>query len=159
MEITARPLRRPSMSRETEPNPARLRLWQQNLNKSDKAHFDLINSLVHNDWDLLLLQELYIDTFGNMKANSKWHTIYPSLHLTYNATNRSVILVNAALDPNSWAQLPCEGSNDVTVLQFSLPQGRLTIFNIYNNCTHSDRTDTLSKLHQYLDQHSADLLA
>src|SRR6266481_4526292 len=156
MEITAHPLRRPSMSRETEPNPARLRLWQQNLNKSDKAHFDLINSPVHNDWDLLLLQEPYIDMFGNTKVNSKWHTIYPSSHLTDNATNRSVILVNVALDSNSWAQLHFEGSNNVMVLQFSLPQGRLTIFNIYNDCTHSD---TLSKLHQYLDQHSADLLA
>src|SRR6266481_4386627 len=156
MEITAHPLRRPSMSRETEPNPARLRLWQQNLNQSDKAHFDLINSLVHNDWDLLLLQEPYIDMFGNTKVNSKWHTIYPSSHLTDNATNRSVILVNVALDSNSWAQLPFEGSNNVTVLQFSLPPGCLTIFNIYNDCTHSD---TLSKLHQYLDQHSADLLA
>src|SRR6266481_82168 len=156
MEIMACPLQHPSMLHETKPNPMRLRLWQQNLNKSDKAHFNLINSLVHNDWDLLLLQEPYIDTFGNMKANSKWHTIYPSLHLTDNATNRSVILVNVALDTNSWTQLPFEGSNDVMVLQFSLPQGHLTIFNIYNDCIHSD---TLSKLHQYLDQHSADLLA
>src|SRR6266481_368946 len=123
MEITARPLRRPSMSRETEPNPARLRLWQQNLNKSDKAHFDLINSPVHRDWDLLLLQEPYIDMFGNTKANSKWHTLYPSLHLTDTASKRSVILVNAALDTNVWVQVPLKGTNDITVIQFQLPQG------------------------------------
>ena len=116
------------------PPPERLRIWQQNLNKSDKAQFDLINSLIQKQWDLLLLQEPYIDSFGNTKANSKWHTVYPSSHLTNNDTNRSVILVNMALDTNTWAQMPFEGSNDVTVIQFHLPQGQLTIFNIYNDC-------------------------
>ena len=133
----------------------RLRIWQQNLNKSDKVHLDLINSPVHKDWDLLLLQEPYIDMLGNMKANSKWHTLYPLSHHTNNATNRSVILVNAVLDSNLWAQVPFKDSNDITVLQFCLPQGRLTIFNIYNDCTHSD---TLEKLQCYLEQHVASFL-
>ena len=86
------------MSYALEPPPVHLRIWQQNLNKSDKAHYDLINSPVHKDWDLLLLQEPYIDSFGNMKAMSRWHTIYPSTHLSNDAITRSVILVNAALD-------------------------------------------------------------
>ena len=42
----------------------------------------VINLLVHKDWDLLLLQELYIDKFRNTKATSKWHTLYLSSHLT-----------------------------------------------------------------------------
>ena len=98
----------------------------------------VINSLVHKDWDLLLLQELYIDKFGNTKATSKWHTLYLSSHLTDNTLNRSVILVNAALDTSTWAQVPLEGSNNVTIIRFQLPQGQITIFNIYNDCTHSD---------------------
>ena len=121
-----------------DPTPTRLKIWQQNLNKSDKAHFDLINSPVHKDWDLLLLQEPYIDKFRNTKATSKWHTLYPSSHLTDSTLNRSVILVNAALDTNTWAQVPLEGSNDVTIIRFRLPQGQITIFNIYNDCTHSN---------------------
>src|SRR6266481_2357285 len=111
-----------------EAPPKRLRIWQQNLNKSDKAHFDLINSPVHRDWDLLLLREPYIDTFGNTKANSKWHTLYLSSHLTDTASNRSVILVNAVLDMNVWAQVPLESTNDITVVQFLLPQGQITIY-------------------------------
>src|SRR6266481_7652232 len=122
------------MSYTLEPSPARMRIWQQNLNKSDKAQFYLINSPIHKDWDLVLLQELYIDTFGNMKANSKWHTIYPSTHLTDDTTNRSVILVNMALDMNLWTQMPFKDSNDVTIIQFWMPQGQLTILNIYNDC-------------------------
>ena len=47
-----------------------LHIWQQNLNKSDKAHYDLINTPLHKNWDILALQEPYIDTFGNTKANS-----------------------------------------------------------------------------------------
>ena len=50
-----------------EPTPLRLRIWQQNLNKSSPAHYDLINSPLHKDWDLLALQEPYIDAFGPLK--------------------------------------------------------------------------------------------
>src|SRR6266481_1308585 len=132
------------MSYVLEPPPVRLRIWQQNLNKSDKAHYDLINSPVHKDWDLLLLKEPYIDSFGNTKAMSRWHTIYPSMHLSNDAVTRSVILVNAALDTNAWAQISLEGSDDITIIQFCLPRGRLTIFNIYNNCLHSNTLELIS---------------
>src|SRR6266481_10091192 len=138
-----------------EPNPMRLRIWQQNLNKSDKAHFDLINSLAHKDWDLLLLQEPYIDAFGNTKATSKWHTIYPSLQFTDSAVDRSVILVNTALDTNAWAQIPFKGLGNITIIQFCLPRGCLTIFNIFNNCLHSN---TLMLIRDNMTQHSAAIL-
>src|SRR6266481_5733790 len=139
-----------------EPLPVRLRIWQQNMNKSDWAQFDLINLPIHKDWDLVLLQEPYIDTLGNTKANSKWHTIYPSTHLTDDTTNRSVILVNTALNTNLWTQMPFEDSNDVTIIQFRLPQGCLTILNIYNDCTHSL---TLDKIRWHLTHHTAGYLA
>ena len=143
------------MSDNLEPSPKRLRIWQQNLNKSDKVQFDLINSSVHKDWDLLL-QEPYIDKFGNTKATSKWHTIYPSSHLSDASVNRSIILVNTALDTNTWAQVPIEGSNDIMALRLRLPHGQLTIFNIYNDCTHSN---TLSLFRQYLDKTASSFLA
>ena len=106
-----------------EPPLKRLRIWQQNLNKSDKAQFDLINAPLHKDWVILLRQELYIDNLGNTKATSRWHVIYPSSHLTDGSASRSVILVNTELDTNTWAQVPLEGSNDITLLQFRLMQG------------------------------------
>src|SRR6266481_3466748 len=143
------------MSYTLEPPPTRLHIWQQNLNKSDKAHFDLINTPVHKDWDLLLLQEPYIDAFGNTKATSKWHVIYPLSHLTDSSTCRAVILVNTALDTNSWSQVPFKDSNNVIIIQLRLLCRQLTIFNIYNDCTHSD---TLAQLHQFLGQHAAALI-
>ena len=144
------------MSYTLAPPPTRLKIWQQNLNKSDKAQFDLINALIHKEWDVLLLQELYIDSFGNTKATSRWHVIYPSSHLADSLTCRSVILVNASLDTNAWAQIPLEGSNDLTAIQFRLPQGHITIFNIYNDCTHQN---TLITFRLFMQQHSASLLA
>ena len=131
------------MLSETGSSPPRLNIWQQNLNKSDKAHFNLINSPLHMKWDLLLLQEPYIDKLGNTKATSKWHTVYPSSHLTNTSITRAVILVSAAIDSNTWTQVLFEGSNDVVVIKLQLAQGQLFIFNIYNDCTHSD---TLSLL-------------
>ena len=144
------------MSDNLEPSPKRLRIWQQNLDKSDKAQCNLINSSVHKDWDLLLLQEPYIDKFGNTKVTSKWHTIYPSSHLSDASVNRSIILVNTALDTNTWAQVPVEGSNNITALRLRLPHGQLTNFNIYNDCTHSN---TLSLFRQYLNKTASSSLA
>ena len=89
-----------------EPPPKRLRIWQQILNKSDKAQFNLINALLHKDWDVLLLQEAYINNLGNTKATSRWHVIYPSSHLTDGSACRSAILVNMELDTNTWARPP-----------------------------------------------------
>ena len=83
-----------------------------------------------------------------MKATSKWHTVYPSLHLTDTSVTRAVILVNAAIDSNTWTQVQFKGSNDAVIIKLQLAQGQLFIFNIYNNCMHSD---TLSPLRQYLD--------
>ena len=121
-----------------EPPPTRLHIWQQNLNKSDKAHYDLINTPLHKNWDILALQEPYIDVLGNTKANSWWHVVYPSPHFTNSATDRSVILVNAALDVNKWAQIPVKDSNDVSAVQLHTPKGRITIFNLYVDCNHSE---------------------
>ena len=121
-----------------EPPPMRLRIWQQNLNKSDKAHYDLINMPPHKNWDVLALQEPYIDTLGNTKVNSWWHVVHLLPHLSNSTTDRSVILVNAALDVNKWAQIPIEDSDDVLAIQLHTPKGHITIFNLYVDCNHSE---------------------
>lgn len=126
------------MNTYTDPTSMRLRIWQQNLNKSNKAQYDLINSPIHNDWDIVLLQEPYINSLGNTKANHHWRVIYPSSNLSDTSMKQSVILVNTKLDMNSWAQVRFKGTNDIMVIQIKYTQGRVTIFNIYNDCNHSD---------------------
>ena len=76
--------------------------------------------------------------FGNTEVNSRWLVVYPLLHLANSTINRSVILVNSALDVNKWAQIPVEDSNDVTAIQLYTPKGRITVFNLYVDCNHSE---------------------
>ena len=93
---------------------------------------------LHKNWDILALQEPYIDALGNTKANSQWHVVYPSPHLTNSTINRLVLLVNVALDVNRWVQIPVEGSNDISAIQLHMPKGHVMIFNLYVNCNHSE---------------------
>ena len=96
----------------------------------------------------MLLQEPYIDTLGNTKANHNWRVLYPTSHLTNNTVKCSVILVNATLNTNTWSQLSLSGTNDVTAIQFRHSWGKITIFNIYNACEHSA---TLWVLDNYIE--------
>ena len=133
------------VSHRRAPPPPRLCIWQQNLNTSDKAHYDLINSPLHKSWDVLALQEPYINSFSKTKANSQWHVIYPSPHLTNSAVNRSVILISASLDVNKWAQIPVDGTNDISTIQLFTPRGHISIFNLYVNCNHSEALEALGR--------------
>ena len=108
--------------------------------------YDLINSLIHNEWDIILLQEPYIDTLGSTRANHHWRVIYPSDHLANTTPKRSVILVNTKLDTNSWSQVLLSNTNDITIIQIKHPQGKVTIFNIYNDCNHSNSMTMVDKL-------------
>jgi Endonuclease-reverse transcriptase len=110
---------------------------QQNLNKSSTAHWDLINSKIHDDCDLLLLQEPYIDGYGNTKSNRHWHVIYPSSRSTDNSPVQAVILVNIKLLTNQWTQLDIPDNNDITGIQIHGLFGTLSIINIYNDCNHA----------------------
>ncbi|KII89054.1 hypothetical protein PLICRDRAFT_78414, partial [Plicaturopsis crispa FD-325 SS-3] len=114
------------------------------LNKSSKAHFDLINSAVHKDYDILAIQEPYLDSFANTKATSKWRVVYPSSRFADKSTVRSVLLVNTRLDTNHWRQLSIH-SNDITALQLSGDFGNISIINIYNDCTHSRTLELLER--------------
>lgn len=136
------------MSDITTPENKRLRIWQQNLAKSKRAQYNLVNSnSLPKLWDIIIIQEPFFDTHGNTKASAAWKVVYPSDTLTSDARVRSIILVNTLLDTNTWSQLSIVGSNDITAVQIVGAFGRLSIFNIYNSCTHSD---TIRLLRKYL---------
>ena len=104
---------------------------------------DFINLDVYKSYNLLLLQEPYIDGYGNTKATKDWRVTYPSCHLSLNSPVRSVILVSANLDTNNWAQLTVPGSNDLTSIQFKAGPSLFNIFNIYNDCHHNASMEAL----------------
>ncbi|KIJ10228.1 hypothetical protein PAXINDRAFT_29025, partial [Paxillus involutus ATCC 200175] len=58
-------------------NTTRLRIWQQNLNASRDAQTALLGGPFTNDWNIIALQEPYINTVSNTTSTSKYHAVYP----------------------------------------------------------------------------------
>ncbi|KIK37495.1 hypothetical protein CY34DRAFT_92648, partial [Suillus luteus UH-Slu-Lm8-n1] len=58
-----------NQSQTPPPSPARLRIWQQNLNASMAAQEALLNSSVANHWDIIVIQEPYLNFLRNTRAN------------------------------------------------------------------------------------------
>ncbi|KAE9401735.1 hypothetical protein BT96DRAFT_817538 [Gymnopus androsaceus JB14] len=115
-----------------------------NLHKSKTATFDMINEPdgpdgISSQYDIICIQEPWTDRLGNARHNSRWDIIYPTsrLALGNNSLLRSIILVNRKLSSNGWRQIEVLETNDITTIQLFGAFGRLTIFNIYNDGTHS----------------------
>ena len=146
------------MSSTLGPTPVRLKIWQQNLNRSRAAHEDLINSDVFRHFDILTLQEPYIDKLGNTKAMKDWRVVYLSSHLTDPAPIQAVMLVNVNIDTNKWVQLSIQGMGDLVTIQIYDACSKITIFRLYNDCHHAATTellDTYSKANS-VSLHSRD---
>ena len=134
----------PPMSSTITSIPNHLRIWQQNINKSRVAQEDLINSDVYKNYNLMLLQEPFIDSYGNTKATKDWWVTYPSHHLT---TDHPVCSVITNLDTNSWVQHSIPGSKDLTAIQFKGNTGTINVYNIYS--CHNDNTMEALDLHMW----------
>jgi hypothetical protein len=118
-------------------NPKKIRIIQINLNKSEKAHFDLINNKLTNDWDIVLAQEPHTTFFQAIRSPPNFRPVFPT-DRGRNTQVRSVIWVNTRLDTKYWKIIDIPDTNDITAIQLRGPYGQLTIFNIYNDCTHSN---------------------
>ncbi|KAI0313984.1 hypothetical protein OF83DRAFT_1031594, partial [Amylostereum chailletii] len=87
-------------------------------------------------------QEQWIDKFGNPRCPSNWRPIYPTPHYKDPRKDRSIIFINNAIKTDTYEQIEFP-SSDVTVVRFKGPFGQLTLFNIYNDCSHSNTVTTL----------------
>ena len=147
----------PQANNETD-NSNRLRIFQINLNKSERAHLDILNENVSQKYDIMLIQEPYTTTFNAIRTPPNFRPVFPS-HRRQNQDIeqiRSVIWVNRKLDTKNWITLDIPGTNDLTAIQIKGPHGTLSIFNIYNDCSHS-RNETL--LRRYVQNNTDSLLA
>ncbi|KAH7918794.1 hypothetical protein BV22DRAFT_1024009, partial [Leucogyrophana mollusca] len=110
-----------------------LHIWQQNVNGSLAAQEHIINGPWACDWDMVALQEPYMNHLHNTRSSRAWRAVYPTNHFTHpeNRT-RAVTLISAKLDTNHWTQIPFP-SSDVVVIQLTGQYGKCTIFNIYND--------------------------
>src|SRR5277367_1623304 len=118
------------MNREIEPPPNRLRIFQLNLNKSEKAHLDLVNGALGKNWDIVLIQEPYLTFLGHIRTPNGFASIFPHDRLiNQESTVRSVIWVNSSLSTNSWKAVNIPGNNDLTAIQINEGNNKVTIFN------------------------------
>jgi ribonuclease HI len=124
-----------------------LRIWQQNLRKSFPAQSSFLNSASPADWDLLVVQEPWLDSLSNTRSNSHFSVIYPPAHFSEGSPRtRSVILVNKHIPSDSYRTLPIN-SPDVTGIEISTNAGRVTIINVYNSIDHNG---SITSLRDYL---------
>jgi ribonuclease HI len=137
-------------------NNARIRLLQINLNKSEKAHLDIINEQLCQDYDIILIQEPHTTIFNAIRTPTNFRPVFPIHRFVSQDQIRSVIWVSRKLDTNNWAALDIPGTNDVTGIQLKSPFGTISIFNIYNDCTHSRNE---AKLRQYIQDNPNIILA
>ena len=126
-----------------------LKIWQHNVNKSRACQHDLISSGKLTRWeiDIVALQEPAINGFGQTVASKDWKSIYPSGHASNPEKTRSVILLRDNLLTDGWEQIDFP-SGDVTAVRIKGKWGKLTIFNIYNDCNHDDTLEMLKKYHE-----------
>ena len=87
----------------TPPAPTRIRIWQQNLNKSTMAQQHFLHNLNPNTFNIAVIQELATNCVNLMTANSKWNVIYPTPHNKTNAKcTWSVLFVNKSILKDGW---------------------------------------------------------
>ena len=132
----------PSMNRATNDTPTTMNIWQQNLNKLDTAQQDLINSIDPNIYDILVLQEPYIDFLGNTHANQRWYLLLPSTHHNNPKKTCTVTFINKGILSSTWQQIRVE-SQDIVAVSIDTTAGLITIFNIYNDSDHSNSLQVL----------------
>ena len=76
---------------------------QVNLNKSEKAHLDLVNRRLSDKYDVMLIQEPYATPkFNAIRTLTNFRPIFPSNRFTDNSPIRSVIWVNKNMETKDW---------------------------------------------------------
>ncbi len=116
---------------DNNPTSMQLKLYQLNVNKSLIAHSCLINQ-VHQDDDIIMIQEPYISKQGKSRATQGWITIYPTHHKKDPHLTRAVTLVNRSLSTNAWSSIALD-TQDVVAMSLHAPAETIIIVNVYSN--------------------------
>ena len=126
-------------------NTESIRIWQQNTRKSLTAQLATLHS-VRDEYDIICIQEPHMDFQAMSRATSVWTAVYPSSfkHDKDGPPARALTLVRTRISTNNWTQTPID-SLDVVAICLTSARGTLHVYNIYNDCTHSDTIYTLSR--------------
>lgn len=126
-----------------------LRIWQQNVNKSNACQHDLLSSnrLTNNGIDIIALQEPAINQHGGTVSARDWAMVYPTTHLDEPTKTRSILYISNSILTDNWEQINIT-LGDVTAVKIKGRWGTLTIYNIYNDCEHDRTLDLLADAHK-----------
>ena len=127
-----------------ENDPDTIRIWQQNARKSLTVQLATLHS-VEDKYDIICIQEPHLDFQAMSRATSVWTTVYPTgfKHDAEGPSPRALTLVHTRLSTNNWTQVPID-SPDIVAIWLTCEQGELNVYNIYNDCLHSETIRTLS---------------
>ena len=103
--------------------------------------------------DIVALQEPAINSFGTTIAAREWIVVYPTTHHTKPAKTRSLILLRSNILMDKWKQIDFP-SGDMTIIVISSNWGKLTLYNIYNDC---EKNDTIHELEAFTRSHTRTL--
>src|SRR5882724_4468437 len=118
-------------------NSTQLQIHQQNVNKSLVAQGDLLHRLDPKSFDIVAIQEPYLDCNHNTHANLHWCKLYPKEHYIEPEKTRSIIFINKQIATDSWIQVDF-GLSDVTAVQVQTAVGVVLVINMYNQIAHTD---------------------
>jgi hypothetical protein len=144
------------MNKETRVNtiqPNHLTILQINLNKSVQAHLELINGPLSLTWDIILIQEPHVTSFNCIRTPTNFRQVFPT-NRGREGQVRSLIWVNKKLETKYWKIIDIPDTNDITAIQLKGTYGRITIFNIYNDCNHSENE---FKLKNFIRENTHDI--
>jgi endonuclease/exonuclease/phosphatase family metal-dependent hydrolase len=126
-----------------EENAEVIRIWQQNTRKSLNAQLATLHSV--KNYDIICIQEPHLDFQAMSRATGVWTAVYPSgfKHDKPDPPPRALTLVHTRISTNNWTQVTVD-SPDVVAIRLTCARGKLRIYNIYNDCTHSDTIRVLA---------------
>ena len=85
-------------------------------------------------FNLILIQEPWLDSFGNARGNHHWCIVYPPTRYTDGyKTIRAIILVNTNLSTDAYSALQIHHSG-IAAICLKGDFGHCSVFNIYNDC-------------------------
>jgi len=124
-----------------------MKIWQQNLRKSNGAWEHLLRNLDPEVYDIACIQEPFLNPVNLVNASNLrqfWYIVYPTDHHTTPTRSQMIMLVNKRLSKNNWHIVPIKSPN-VMAVELMGNFGKVRIYNIYNPCNSNNMIQFLER--------------
>ncbi|KAF8874450.1 hypothetical protein CPB84DRAFT_1690144, partial [Gymnopilus junonius] len=134
----------------TDTEGYQLWIWQQNARKSWDMQMTTLH-VMEQQYNIICLQEPHFDFQELTRATPAWNVVLPTSYRQVEQEEqekdkvpRALTLVHERLSMNAWTQIEVD-TNDVVAIQFTGGVGALNVYNIYNDCQHSETVENLER--------------